>query len=176
MLVSGVQHSDSILLDIMNTSKIPVTIHHHTKFLQYYWLYSLCMNCITATYFIAKGWCLLISIYLSRYFLNGQKCMMKLINRKVLVIQLHPTLCNPMDCSLPGSSVCGILQARILEWVAVFFSKESSQPIDWTWISCIVGGFFTIWPTREAQSIEPEYKVNQTLESVNNDFEAAIIN
>ena len=135
----------------MNTSIRPVTIHQHKKFLQYYWLYSLCMNCITETYFTAKGWCLLISIYLSRYFLNGQKWMTKLVNRKLLVAHLCPTLCNPMDCSLPGSSVRGILQARILEWVAIFFFKESSQPIDWTWVSCIVGGFFTIWATREAQ-------------------------
>ena len=52
-----------------------------------------------------------------------------------------------MDCSLPGSSVHGILQARILEWVSIIFSKESSQPRDWTQVSHIAGGFFT---TREA--------------------------
>ena len=46
--------------------------------------------------------------------------------------QLCPTLCDPMDCSLPGSSVHGIFQARILEWVAIFFSRESSQPRDQT--------------------------------------------
>ena len=40
--------------------------------------------------------------------------------------------CNPMDCGLPGSSVHGILQARILEWVAIFFTRESSQPRNWT--------------------------------------------
>ena len=44
------------------------------------------------------------------------------------VTQLCPTLCNPVDCSLPGSSVHGIFQARVLEWVAISFSKESSQP------------------------------------------------
>ena len=65
----------------------------------------------------------------------------------VLVAQLYPTLCNPIDCSLPGSSVHGILQARILEWVAIFFSKGSSWPRDWTWVSCIAGRFFTIWAT-----------------------------
>ena len=46
----------------------------------------------------------------------------------VLVAQLCPTLCDPMDCSLPGSSTYGILQARILEWVAIPFSRGSSQP------------------------------------------------
>ena len=46
-------------------------------------------------------------------------------------------LCNPMDCSPPGSSVCGILQARTLEWVAMPFFKGSSQPRDWTLVSCV---------------------------------------
>ena len=69
---------------------------------------------------------------------------------KVLVSQLCLTLCNPMDCSLPGSSVHGILEIRILEWVAIPFSRGSSQPRDQTWVSCIAGRFFTIWATREA--------------------------
>ena len=69
---------------------------------------------------------------------------------KVLVAQLCPTLCDPMDCSLPGSSVHGTLQARILEWVATPFSRGSSQPRDRTWVSCIAGRFFTLWATREA--------------------------
>ena len=63
------------------------------------------------------------------------------------------TLCDPMDCRSPGSSVHGILQARILEWVAISFSRGSSQPRDQTQISCLAGGFFTIWATREAQEI-----------------------
>ena len=55
-------------------------------------------------------------------------------------------LCDPIHCSLPGSSVCGILQARILEWVAVLSSRGSSQPRDQTPVSCIAGGFFTAEP------------------------------
>ena len=51
----------------------------------------------------------------------------------------------------PGSSVHGNLQARILEWVAVHFSRESSQPRDWTQVSCTAGKFFTNWATKEAQ-------------------------
>ena len=70
---------------------------------------------------------------------------------KVLVTQLCPTLYNPVDCSSPGFSVHGILQARILEWVAISFSRGSSQPRDRTQISCIAGRFFTRWATREAQ-------------------------
>ena len=69
-----------------------------------------------------------------------------------LVTQSCPTLCNPIGCSPPDSSVRGILQARILEWVAIPFSRGSSQPRDWTWVSQITGRFFTIWATREAQS------------------------
>ena len=69
----------------------------------------------------------------------------------VLVNQSCLTVCDPMDCSPPGSSsVHGILQARILEWVAISFSKGSSWPRNWTRISCLVGRFFTIWATREA--------------------------
>ena len=51
---------------------------------------------------------------------------------KVLVIQSCPTLCDPMDCSLPGSSVRGILQAIILEWVTIPFFRGSSQSRDQT--------------------------------------------
>ena len=70
---------------------------------------------------------------------------------KVLVTQSYPTLCDPMDCSPPGSSVHGLLQARILEWVAIPFSRGSFQPKDRAQVSCIAGGFFTIWVIKEAQ-------------------------
>ena len=56
---------------------------------------------------------------------------------------------SPMNRSPPGSSVHGILHARILEWVATPFSRGSSQLRDWTLVSCIAGGFFTVWATRE---------------------------
>ena len=66
---------------------------------------------------------------------------------KVKVTRSCPTLCDPMDYT-----VHGILQARILEWVAFPFSRGSSQPRDWTRVSCIAGRFFTNWAMREAQS------------------------
>ena len=56
---------------------------------------------------------------------------------------------DPMDYSLPVSSVQGILQARILESLAILFARGSSQPRDWTQVSCIAGGFFTNWATRK---------------------------
>ena len=70
---------------------------------------------------------------------------------KVLAAQSCPALCDPMDCSPPGSSAHGILQARILAWVAMSSSRASSRARDWTWVSCIAGTFFTVWATREAQ-------------------------
>ena len=69
---------------------------------------------------------------------------------KVKVAQSCPSLCDHMHCSLPGYSVHGILQARILEWVAISSFKGSSWPWDQTWVSCIAGRFFTIWTTRDA--------------------------
>ena len=66
------------------------------------------------------------------------------------VAQLCPTLCDPMDCSPPGSSVHGILQARILEWVTISFCRGSSRPRDRTRVSGIGGRRFNLWATREA--------------------------
>ena len=63
---------------------------------------------------------------------------------KVLVTLSCPALCYLMDCSPSGSSVHEILQARILEWVAIPFSR------DWTWVSCITGRFFTVWASKKA--------------------------
>ena len=63
------------------------------------------------------------------------------------VAQLCPTLCVPMDCSLPGSSVHGIFQAIILEWIAISFSRGSSQPRDQTRVSLVVDRRFTVWAT-----------------------------
>ena len=74
---------------------------------------------------------------------QGIICLWKLLSRV--------RLCNPMDWSLPGSSVHGIIQDRKLEWVNVPFSRGSSQPRNWTQVSHIAGRFFTVWDTREAQ-------------------------
>ena len=62
----------------------------------------------------------------------------------VLVTQSCSSFCNPMDYSLPGSSIHGILQARILDWVHIPFSSECLGSRDWTWVSCIAGRFFTV--------------------------------
>ena len=68
-----------------------------------------------------------------------------------LVPKSNLTLSDPVDCSLPGSSVHGISHAGILESVDSSFSRRSSWPRDWTKVSCTAGGFFTNWAVREAQ-------------------------
>ena len=82
-------------------------------------------------------------------------CFFEEKNRENLKLRHLPLLfshqvmfhsCDPMDCSSPASSVHGISQVRILKWVASFSSRGSSQPRDWTHISCIIGRFFTTEP------------------------------
>ena len=63
------------------------------------------------------------------------------------LLQSCPTLCDPMKYSPPDSSAHGILQARVLGWVAISYSRRSSQPRDQTRVSCIAGGFITVWAT-----------------------------
>ena len=82
------------------------------------------------------------------------------------VAQSCPTLCDPMDCSSPGSSVHEIFPAKILEWVAISFSRGSSQPRDWTRDSCTAGRFFTDWATREAPTIKIKTLINSSLKSL----------
>ena len=71
------------------------------------------------------------------------------VYEKSEVAQSCPTLSNPMDCSLPGSSFHGIFQARMLEWVAISFPRAPSWPKNRTQVSHTVGRFFTIWATHE---------------------------
>ena len=70
------------------------------------------------------------------------------------VTQSCLTVCDPTDRSLQGTSVHGIFQARVLEWVVISFSRGLSQPRDWTQVSCIVGRFFISWATRESKNTE----------------------
>ena len=84
--------------------------------------------------------CLVYQLYFLDCLLELKICLESSWERKLLIAELCPTLCDPIDCSLPGSSIPGILQTRILEWIAIPFSRGSSQPRDWTpvsYISCI---------------------------------------
>ena len=80
---------------------------------------------------------------IKRRLLLERKVMTNLVSSSE-VTQSCPTLCDPMDCSLPGSSVHGIFQARVLEWVVISFSRGSSQPRDQTQVSCTAGRRFTV--------------------------------
>ena len=100
-------------------------------------------KCLSTDKWIKKMWCVYIYIYI--YIYNG-------ILKWSEVAQLCPTLFDPMDCSLPGSSVRGIFQAIVLEWIVISFSTGSSQPRDQNWVSSIVDRRFTIWAMLVTQS------------------------
>ena len=86
------------------------------------------------------------------------------------VAQSCSALCDPVDCSPPGSSIHGILQARVLEWVAMSFSRGSSQPRDWTQVSRIAGRRFTIW----AINSQIQYLTASNYTTGNTDYPTAI--
>ena len=92
---------------------------------------------------------------------ENQKEILELKN-SVKVTQSCPILCNPTDCRLPGSSVHGIHQIRIPEWVAIPFSTGSSQPRNQTLglIFHTAGRFFTVWATKEIWETAPEIKMS----------------
>ena len=83
--------------------------------------------------------------FLPSCFKSGVRCYH--LKPDVLVAQSCPTLCNPMDCSPPGSSIHGIFQARIPGCIAIPFSRGSSWPMDGTQFSRTAGRFFTVWAT-----------------------------
>ena len=86
-----------------------------------------------------------------------QETNMIMLESESEVAQSCTTLFDPMDGSLPRSSIHGIFQAKVREWVAISFSRGSSQPRDQTWVSHIVGRHFTIWATREVMLIGKQY-------------------
>ena len=83
---------------------------------------------------------------------HNSQIRIRTVHMRAKSLQFYPTLCDPMDCSLPSSSVHGILQARTLEWFVSPLSRGSSWPRDRTQVSCIAGRIFTVWATKEAQS------------------------
>ena len=90
--------------------------------------------------------------------------------------QSFPTLCNPMNCSLPVSSIHGVLQARILEWVAISFSRESSQARDQTHIFCVscIGGWVLHQLSHQGSLQETTscYKITSHSLIINQDLES----
>ena len=116
-------------------------------------IFSHSMGCLFILFMVSFAVQKLISLIRSYLFLllfqllweTDQSLILFLSEKKrKLVSQSCPTLCHPVDCSLLGSSVHGIFQARILEWIAISLSRGSSQPRDQTPVSCITGRFFTV--------------------------------
>ena len=99
--------------------------------------------------------CYLLAFVFAQFFYCLKLPCMKIYKHEWVseIAQLCPTLCDPVDCSLPGSCIHGILQARILEWVAISFSTESSRLRDRTRVSFVAGRRFNLWVTREAQYV-----------------------
>ena len=87
--------------------------------------------------------------FLKMHTIKLQKVFLRTL-KNMFIALLCPVLCDPIDCSPLGSCTHGILQAWILEWVAILFSGESSRPEHRTPVFCIAGRFFTVWVTREA--------------------------
>ena len=121
-----------------------------------------CIVCLSTAFnsYLLSTYCVLYSLGQQQWIRQAISLLSKGLDGRiktsrlcVLVTQLYPTVCDPMNFSLPGSSVLGILQAGMLEWVAIPFSRGSSWSRDWTQVSHITGRFFMVWATREAPSI-----------------------
>ena len=102
----------------------------------------------------SHGWSLNLSCIFGLSQMEMSSSLLQCQNSMFMCLcaQLYPTLCKPMDYNPPGSSVFGIFEARILEWVAISFSRGSSWPRDQTHVSCvssIASGHFTQWAIRE---------------------------
>ena len=116
------------------------------------------IDIIVCSYLILKDNCMfmkdsIITVELDNLGFIKNIAFLKNENQKEIYLSLSevaqscPTLCDPVDCILPGSFPDGILQARILEWVAISFSRGSSQPRDQTGVSRIAGRCFNLWAT-----------------------------
>ena len=91
----------------------------------------------------------MVQFFTKELFLTSNTGKLMVCWKESEVAQSCLTLCNPMDCSLSGSSVHGIFQARVLEWIAISFSRGSSQPRNWTRVSRIVSRHLNICFNRQ---------------------------
>ena len=144
-------HISSMVFQIQTENSLPSTwVYRKNQWINCKWsdkLFTIMNTLILLT--LKKGFISSTFPNVQWGFLCGWQRLLSLSNI-MLVAQSCPTFCNTMGCSLLGSSVHGVFQARILEWVAMPFSKGSSWPRDQTEVSCVAGRFFTIWTTWEA--------------------------
>ena len=131
-------------------------LHRQVDFFTFLMLFNLCIQITHLLHNLdfspVRIPCLLIR-------LNYDKVKVKM--KSLSHVQLFVT---PKDCSLPGSSIHGIFQARVLEWAAIYFSRGSSQSRDRTWVFHIADRRFTIWSTREVHTRELWQKTLQSSE------------
>ena len=142
-----------------------IFIHHHTyKYFKIFILWNVKKKKKNSLAFcLLPPKTLYICIMYSPNLPHQQKNPLNHSSVAVLVAQSCPTLWDPVTCSLPGSSVRGILQARILEWISIPFSRGYFWPKDWTQVSCTVGRFFTIWTTGKICSSTLSASIRQLL-------------
>ena len=138
LLISWVQSLPTVILEPKKIKSVTVSIVSP----------SICHEVMGLDAMIFNFWVLSFSHLFCSMWLN---MMLHLLTvwKWSEIAQLCPIGSDPMDCSLPGSSVHGIFQSRVLEWVAISFSRGSSWPRDQTWVSRIVDRRFTIWATIE---------------------------
>ena len=139
-----------------------------------HWKITLSISYSWSHVVIPWGWCIYInhlefffmgnlSILCIYFFIPTYVCVCGVCNVCVHVpAQLYPTLCDPMKCGRPGSSVHGISQGRILEWVAISYFRGTFQPRDQIHISCITYScrqIFYLWATWEVQCISTDLSI-----------------
>ena len=95
-----------------------------------------------------RGWSKILEEF--RWSSQRKSIIPTIMSLPLILKWSRSVMSDPVDCSPPGSSIHGILQARILEWVAISFSRGSPGPRDWTRVSCLAGRCFNLWATREA--------------------------
>ena len=137
-------------MGLAKTNDRQLTYDHILSCYSNFFLKSMCL-CISDIKFLEKNKSTSDKIHSSLYKFSSISFIRLCLRLYLLytIAQSCPTLCDPMDCSLPDSSVHGIFQARIFEWVATSFSRRSSRTRDWTQVSRIVDRRFTVWATRE---------------------------
>ena len=142
-------HTSSMVFQIQTEKSLPSTwVYRKYQWINCIWsdrLFTIMNILILLTF--KKGLFHLHFPMFSEVFYVGDKDFSSLSNI-MLVTQSCPTFCNTTDCSPPGSSIHGVFQARVLEWVTMSVSRGSSQRRDQTWVSYIASRFFTIWATQ----------------------------
>ena len=145
----GCKESD--MTERLNWTELISNISRYLQWWWYEWVWDFCCWAFPGTANVTVGCCWhlwLKEVLISSYRLMNRETMFFSIQVQWVseVAQWCLTLCDPRDCSLPGSFIHGVFQARVLEWVATSLSRRSSWPRDWTRVSCSVGRHFT---TRE---------------------------